>query len=352
MNKKRIGIIICCIAVIVVLCVVLVGIFNGKPTNSDDNTELDSTEIYQYLIVDSPDITLPESKQFSWYKKPFFSATDIKAVRDIWHQNTIYKYIDTEYVAYYVGDYCGIANSYGEIFTNAIYTQPYYCPEYVGIAFSYNHNRIFDFASQSVVYHGGHGGGYSDLYYDLNSKEYICISGSEGENDAVDFDKTGIYIVREAYMNILGEYLYYDGSMCPYYEFQEKGRIGLYNNGKLVIPFEYVAATEVSDGVVGMFDGNMWTYFTVDGKVIMENVPPNDDTAGYHIFENDEYTYITVDSVYNYSCGCVPVKKDGKWGYMDKNGEMIIDAVFDSALPAFENRAWVCVDGYWGIIEI
>ena len=28
------------------------------------------------------------------------------------------------------------------------------------------------------------------------------------------------------------------------------------------------------------------------------------------------------------------------------------DAVFDKALPAFENRAWVCVDGYWGIINL
>lgn len=57
-----------------------------------------------------------------------------------------------------------------------------------------------------------------------------------------------------------------------------------------------------------MYDGSTWTYFSSDGDVITENVPESTDTCSFGNFEK--------------------------------------------ALPAFENRAWVCVDGYWGIIEI
>ena len=366
MNKKRIGIIICCITVIIVLGIVLVCVLSEKADNSDNNTannteldstnstEADSTENYQYLIVDSPDITLPESEQFSWYKKPFLKVADMRAIKNGLYRGNIYSYKPesygynpTEYVAYYVGDKCGLVNSYGEIFCDAIYTDPSYCPEGDVIAFD-DHYKAFDLETKTFVDHGGHGGGVESYFYDVNTDEFICITGMEGENEAIDYDKTGVYVVQEAYMEISNVY---DDYVAYYYT--ETGKVGLYNNGKLVIPFEYTAASEVAEGVVGMYDGSIWTYFTVDGKMIMDSVDSNSDSfVFYEKNANSEYEERTLPCVFSYSCGCVPVKKDSKWGYMDKNGEMIIDAVFDYALPAFENRAWVCIDYYWGIIEI
>lgn len=363
MNKKRIGIIICCIAVIVVLGIVLICVLSEKPNNSDNNTEsdstnsteADSTEIYHYLIADSPDITLPESEQFSWYKKPFIDVVEMKAIRDGWYNFSTYEYIDTQYVAYRYGAKYGLVNSYGEILSDAIYTDPSYCPAYDVITFN-DHYEAFDLETQTFIDHGGHGGGYSDFIYDRNSGNYFLIGGSDGPDEPYDYDENGVYIVYEAYVTADGYYCDFfieENDEYTYYDCNETGKIGLYNNGEIVIPFEYVAATEVSDGVVGMFDGNMWTYFTVDGNIIMENVPANNDTFRYNdTFKRNASFHVYDMSVYQYSCGCVPVKKDGKWGYMDKNGEMIIDAVFDYALPAYENRAWVCIDYYWGIIEI
>ena len=97
-----------------------------------------------------------------------------------------------------------------------------------------------------------------------------------------------------------------------------------------------------------MYDGEMWTYFTVDGQEIMKNAAPNNDTFQYYADD----TLVREMAVFSFSEGCVPAKKDGSWGYMNKDGKMIIDADFDYALPVYESRAWVLSDGLWGIIEI
>lgn len=360
MKKRQIGIVIVCIVLIAVFVVIFACIFTGQQSGTEDSTVPDSTDAYEDLTEMNPDIDLPESAQFSWYKKPYFRATDIHPVKNglyrwnCWYSftPTDYGYHPTEYVAYYVGDKCGVANSFGDILCDALYTDPFFCPEPDSIAFA-DHSLAFNFASGQVVLSGGHGGAIAELHYDINSEQFIYIYSSEGPAEAIEYDKTGVYIAYEAYMEITDRYEDFVA-----YDIDKTGKIGLYNNGKLVIPFEYVATAEICEDIVAMYDGSMWSYFSVDGDVLMENVTTNSCT--FKISENiysetGEYIdtkIIEMNTVYSYSCGSVPVKKDGKWGYIDKNGEMIIDAVFDKALPAFENRAWVCVDGYWGIIEI
>ena len=329
------------------------------PDNEESTEFIESTSLYESLTDLDADVTLPESDGFSWYKKPYLKADDIRAIKDCLYTNTIYSYTpnkygyhSTAYTAYYVEDKCGLVNSNGDILCEPIYSDPIYCGEADGITFN-EHWLAFEFSSQTVVAHGGHGGGADKLYYDINTDTFILINGSEGENESIEYDKTGVYITSEAYMEIANQHDEYVA-----YNIDKTGKLGLYNNGKLVIPFEYVAAAEICEDVVAMYDGSVWTYFTVAGDVIMDEVPVNSDT--FKCYETiysqngeciDTKTY-EINTVYSYSCGSVPVKKDGKWGYMDKNGDMIIDAVFDKALPAFENRAWVCVDGYWGIIVI
>ncbi len=344
--------------------ILVVCIFTGcnpvTPVDSENSTEeTEQTSLYESYTDYNADITLPEGIGFSWYKKPFFRATDMRIpANEIYnwtifsHSPTDYGYHPTEYLAYYIGNKCGVINSYGDILTDALYSDPYFCPEGPGMVFR-DQSLLYEYKTGEIIRGCGHGGGPDRFYYDINSDEFICISGSEGENEALEYDKTAAYIVMEAYMEKSEQYVNFDA-----YDIDETGKLGLYNNGKLVIPFEYVAAAEICEDVVAMYDGNMWTYYSVDGDVIMENVPTNDDTFRYYhnvIDENSNCVATNIkeiNTVYSYSGGSVPVKKDGKWGYMDKSGDMIIDAVFDRALPAFDGRAWVCIDGYWGIIEI
>lgn len=348
------------IMIFAIVLSVLTGCNPVTPETEENSTDpIAQTALYESHTDLDADVTLSESVGFSWYKKPFFRATDMRIpANEIYnwtifsHSPTDYGYHPTEYLAYYIGDKCGVVNSYGDILTDALFSDPYFCPEGPGMVFR-DQSLLYEYKTGEIIRGCGHGGGPARFYYDINSNEFICISGSEGENEALEYDKTASYIVMEAYMEKMEQYVDFDA-----YVIDETGKLGLYNNGKLVIPFEYVAAAEICEDVVALYDGSMWTYFSVDGEVIMENVPTNDDIFKYYqnIFDENGDCIDTkihkINAVYSYSCGSVPVKKDGKWGYMDKNGEMVIDAVFDKALPVFENRAWVCVDGYWGIIEI
>ena len=65
--------------------------------------------------------------------------------------------------------------------------------------------------------------------------------------------------------------------------------------------------------------------------------------------------YSTNDSFYptmsSFHDGLAAVSKDGKWGYIDKNGNLAIPLQYDRAKDFREGKAAVLKDGKWGYIE-
>lgn len=49
--------------------------------------------------------------------------------------------------------------------------------------------------------------------------------------------------------------------------------------------------------------------------------------------------------------GYAAVCKDGKWGFVDKGGELVIDCIYDDARSFSNGFAAVCEDGLWGYID-
>ena len=49
--------------------------------------------------------------------------------------------------------------------------------------------------------------------------------------------------------------------------------------------------------------------------------------------------------------GLSPVKKNGKWGYINKENQVVIDFEFDYCQKFQDGLAWVKKDGVWGILE-
>ncbi|MCL2772366.1 MAG: WG repeat-containing protein [Oscillospiraceae bacterium] len=73
---------------------------------------------------------------------------------------------------------------------------------------------------------------------------------------------------------------------------------------------------------------------------------------------NDNFTVKTLvepslayDSMNPYGEGLICVSKNGKWGYIDKNGEVVIPLIYDFADFFSEGLAAVCKDGKWGYID-
>lgn len=78
-----------------------------------------------------------------------------------------------------------------------------------------------------------------------------------------------------------------------------------------------------------------------------------------------EFVYDEVDFYHGYSDGLLAVKKDGKWGYLDEKGEVVIDFIYDEctvlegcenkavkAYPAHNGFILVCVNGKFGFIDL
>lgn len=347
-RQSNIPVIIGCVVggiVLIVFVLILIGILADDIPELDD-VNRDDSAVSGEDISDASDEEEAVKSQFVWIKEPFFDADDMSVIHDY------RSYIDTKYVVCYLDGKSGLVDTNGNIVCDPVYSNPYYCDVCNGVSLDYSYNansRLFEFDTGRVVEHGGHGGSDGKLVYDLNSRSFMYICYGDGPSYEVDYNKSGCYVVYEAYKVL------YDYSYEAYYDYSETGRLGLYFNGELVVPFEYELATDVAEGVVGMYDGETWTYFAEDGTVILDNVATNSDVRLWYKPKSsdlNEYEEKYNEWVYEFSCGCVPVKKDGKWGYMNKNGEMIVDAQFEKALPAYENRAWVCVDGLWGIIEL
>lgn len=60
---------------------------------------------------------------------------------------------------------------------------------------------------------------------------------------------------------------------------------------------------------------------------------------------------IELDAALSFSEGMAPASKDGKWGFIDKKGNVVIDFQYDGAMPFSEGRALVLKDDYMGFID-
>lgn len=60
----------------------------------------------------------------------------------------------------------------------------------------------------------------------------------------------------------------------------------------------------------------------------------------------------TYEQAYGFYEGLAPVKKDGKWGYINKKGKVVVDFVFDKATPISKGKAWVTYKGRTGRLKV
>ncbi len=58
------------------------------------------------------------------------------------------------------------------------------------------------------------------------------------------------------------------------------------------------------------------------------------------------------DDAYGFYEDYAAVKKNGKWGYIDKNGDLVVDFIFDKATAISDGSAWVIYKGKTGRLNI
>lgn len=110
----------------------------------------------------------------------------------------------------------------------------------------------------------------------------------------------------------------------------------------LEIALVYENATDFSEDLAAVKKDGKWGYINKNGVTVIP-------------FEFDSCASADAmgrDCAFAFSGGLVPASKNGKFGIINKKAEAVIDFVFDSILPGANGVYIACKDGVWGIITI
>ena len=178
-------------------------------------------------------------------------------------------------------------------------------------------------------------------------------------------DENGKYVIQPVYENATS---FSEGLACV-------KRYGLFGyidkKGNTTIPFEFDDAKSFSEGFATVEMNGKWGYIDTAGKIMIPCI--------YHsakAFSNDRaiveisdkllnWEYDIIDKtgniissqhyylISNYSEGLAPVQitKHGKWGYIDKSGEIVIQCQYDEAFGFNLGLARVRIGTKLGFID-
>ncbi len=122
----------------------------------------------------------------------------------------------------------------------------------------------------------------------------------------------------------------------------------------------YDVVQTFSDGMAAVMKDGKWGYIDSKGKeVIACSIPKQYDVC----IDREDYGFYRDNGyVRNFSEGMVAVAKETsgakqsydrvlKWGYMNKDGKLVVDYIYDEATDFSEGLAWVSNDEYHGFID-
>ena len=137
-------------------------------------------------------------------------------------------------------------------------------------------------------------------------------------------------------------------------------------NGEMVIPPIYETGTYFNEGLALVQDEQTEYYIDTEGNVVMEfdqekffRCPFQEGLAC--VTENGKRGFINRDGkmviepqfgrVESFSNGLASVKKGESWGYINNQGEYVIEPQYSHAQPFSEGLAWVEIEWKWGLID-
>lgn len=154
--------------------------------------------------------------------------------------------------------------------------------------------------------------------------------------------------------------------------------------GKEIVPTMYDSIEILNNGLIAVTgEYELLGLYNEEGEVLFEPYYNNYEYIGYfnegfaivhsrngtftdnqplgHNFANVDYGFIDErgeEIAWGYECasnfneGRAAVKRQGLWGFIDKEGNEVVEMVYDQVRDFHEGRAAVCMDGKWGYIDL
>ena len=195
---------------------------------------------------------------------------------------------------------------------------------------------------------------YSSIVEVENSSYFIAIDGQDGTYSIISKDTN----IKNNYKNI--SYLF--NNLFTFTN--QDGKSGIIDATKgeiveakyeLILKVDGVNAIEARDtnGVATIYSSDMKEVCTMSGAIV-ENV--NKEFAV--VYNQTERIYLdkngnVVENTQVYSdLPMYSINKDGKWGFCDKSGKIIIEPIYDMVTEIDEyGFAGINKDGKWGIVD-
>ncbi len=173
---------------------------------------------------------------------------------------------------------------------------------------------------------------YEDAHgsYEVDENKYFAPARTNGKWGylLLDTSESG----EEAYWEIEPQYDNAERFSEQLAAVMKDGKYGAINeNGELVIPM--------------LYDSMKYCTFAM--------IPVEADGEWYFINGNGEAVYGPFEDAESYYFGYAAVKKNGKWGFINKSGIDATDYVYDEVYSMdAEGGAWVCADGKWEYVVV
>ena len=255
----------------------------------------------------------------------------------------------SEYVIVNTENKQGLISTSGAVLIETKYDKV----KYIGSSHLYavNENetwKLFDAEENKIVIDGG----YKDI---VEAKsESIIVVNEEGKYGVLNNDSTE---------KIEPQYEELKYAFSIYYIAKKDGKYGIVNSkNETVIEFEYKNMIYIENGgfiqadktdvETVIFDNNL-------GQKIVGVVSDINIDKGYiKVYTNNEYKYYNFKLEEKKSADLLTSntlllsKKDGKYGYIDKSGNVIVDYIYeDGTEQNKEGFAAIKKDGVWGSID-
>ena len=126
---------------------------------------------------------------------------------------------------------------------------------------------------------------------------------------------------------------------------------------QLVTDYRFEEAGSYRDGRLAVMMGGKWGYIDGQGNQLIacKYDPYNGVEGGQYLSIPEPLELFLRDAdtlgLYDFSEGLASIYQDGKWGYINTSGELVIPLQFELARPFSEGLAAVKQDGKWGFID-
>lgn len=327
-----------------------------------DSAPLDSVEGIKDTIKkakkEMKKLTLSDVKaDWVWLVEPTIAADDLYIPRKFGDINN--KQSDSNYSKYADlsqdgMDYCdrlvlvekdnkfGMCSYSGYIITDIEFSEIYYSNYKNKYILKKSNGNIYTLDSKNVLSEKLRSSESEDIYmYEDIYAFYIWAEGMNSMYVSVDdifsdvpsgFNgTTGVVLVDADEIYWYSDNSAYFSLSGPNYEYV------VVNGGKRVTTDVYENVGYYSDGVIPVKLNGKWGYIDGKGNTVLP-------------FEFDDNN---VESSYSASNGYIAVCKGGQYALYDVSGNIVIDyGVFDQIRPVYEGMFWAQKDGLWGVVGL